>query len=59
MAYVDYSITTLGEQERVGRLKDACGGYNEMFRLLSEMKRYPDSELRRGEDGKLTFVPVS
>jgi hypothetical protein len=54
------TITTRGEQERVGRLKDDVGGYDEMLRLIKEQKQAgPNAELRRRDDGRLTFLTVN
>jgi hypothetical protein len=52
------TITTRGEQVRMARLKDSVGGYTEMERLLKEQRAVgPNAQLRRGPDGRLTYLP--
>ena len=56
---ISFDGTTRGEIERMGRLKDACGGYYEMGRLLREQRELgPQAELRRCSDGRLTYLPM-
>lgn len=46
-----------GEAERIGRLKNAAGGYDEMERLFRERRQLgPGATLRRDENGRLSYM---